>query len=326
MNNIKKITFILPTKSRIHKIKKFYEINQRKLKKLTHCYLIITSNTKETNILRKYFKKKRSVKVIKQNKSGFMNACFESIKYVKTKYCTFLYDDDLLSPYYEIVSQKLYTSEISMGYGIINKKNSNNTFLPAKIKKISSEKILSCYYGEYLRDVKFMPVSPICLIFPTKFLIEWKNKILNFCRNHSLRTEMLLKKNIGPDLMLYLHQIVNHKKINFSYPHIVEFKMHKKSMSYILGKNKLRVGYWLAKSSLLNSKKLSIELKKKIFTFLIVSGYLILIHNLILNFLKRENYYNDFKKEIVGLKRSQKFDFKFIYALKIIINRVYKFL
>ena len=26
-----------------------------------------------------------------------MNGCFESIKYVKSKYCTFLYDDDLLS-------------------------------------------------------------------------------------------------------------------------------------------------------------------------------------------------------------------------------------
>lgn len=326
MRDIKKITFILPTKSRIDKIKKFYEINEVKLKKIPHCFIIVTSNVRETNILKNFFKQKKTVKVIKQNKPGFMNACFESITYIKTKYCTFLYDDDLLSPYYFKLFKKLYTESIAMGYGVLSNNNSNNIFLPIRIKKLYSEKILSCYYGENLTDVKFMPVSPICLIFPSIFLSKWKKKILNFCKNNSLRTEMLLKKNIGPDLMLYLHQIIKHKNINFSYPHIVEFRMHKKSMSYILGKNKLRVGYWLAKSTLLNSNRISNDLKKKIFTYLIVSGYLILFHNLILSIIKKENYYLAFKKEIANIKKSRKFDFKFIYAFKIIINRVYKIL
>ena len=326
MSNIKKITFILPTKNRIEKIKKFYQINENKFKKISHCYLIITSNNKEKLILQKYFRKKKLVKIIKQKKSGFMNACFESISHIKTKYCTFLYDDDLLSPYIYKIFKIVFTKNIAMGYGLINKNILKKNFLPIKINKISSEKLLSCYFGKNLKGIKFMPVSPICLVFPSFFLIKWKKEIINFCKNNSLRTEMLLRRNIGPDLMLYLHQIINYKNIDFSFPHIAEFKMHEKSMSYILGKNKLRIGYWLAKCSILNSKKISAALNKKIFTFLILSGYLILSHNFILNIMGRENYYYNFKKEIHKIKSSKKNEFQYKYALKIIINRMLKLL
>ncbi len=325
MNNKKKITFILPTKGRINKIKKFYHINEKKFKNIPHCYLIITFNTIETKVLKKYFKKNNSIKVIKQKKPGFMNACFESIAYVKTKYCTFLYDDDFLSPYLNKIFRKVFTNDIAMGYGIVQSENLNNKFLPININKLSSEKILSCYYGNQLRGVNFMPVSPICLVFPSLFLSKWKNIILKFCKNNSLRTEMLLKRNIGPDLILYLHQLINYKNINFSYPHIVEFKMHEKSMSYILGKNKLRIGYWLAKSSLINSNKITFKLKKKIFTFLLVSGYLILIHNFILCIIGKKNYFHNFKKEVVSIKNSAKYDFEFFYALKLIFSKLVKF-
>ena len=325
MNNKRKITFILPTKGRLNRIKKFYQINKTRFKNIPHCYLIITFNNVETNILKKYFKKNNSIKVIKQKKPGFMNACFESIAYVNTKYCTFLYDDDLLSPYLNKIFRKVFTNEIAMGYGIVKTDNLNKKFLPIKINKLSTERILSCYYGTHLRGVNFMPVSPICLVFPSLFLIKWKNIILKFCKNNNLRTEMLLKRNIGPDLILYLHQLINYKNINFSTPHIVEFKMHKKSMSYILGKNKLRIGYWLAKASLVNSNKISSKLKNKIFTFLLVSGYLILIHNLILSIIGKENYLHDFKKEIIKFKNSTKNDFNFFYALKIIFSRLVKF-
>lgn len=326
MSSIKKITFILPTKNRIEEIKKFYKSNESKLKKISHCYLIMTYNKREKSILKKYFRKNRLIKIIQQKRPGFMNACFESINYVKTKYCTFLYDDDLLSPYINKSFKLAYSKDIVMGYGLVNINNSKNNFLPIKIHKISSEKILSCYFGKNLRGVKFMPVSPICLIFPSVFLIKWKRKITHFCKNNSLRTEMLLKRNIGPDLMLYLHQIINYKNIDFSFPHIAEFKMHEKSMSYILGKNKLRIGYWLAKSSIYNSNKISTELNKKIFTFLLVSGYLILFYNYLLHIAGKENYYYKFKREINKIKKYKKNDFQFKYALKIVFNRVLKLL
>ena len=80
--------------------------------------------------------------------------------------------------------------------------------------------------------------------------------------------------------------------------------MHEKSMSYILGKNKLRIGYWLAKSSIYNSNKISTELNKD-FTFLLVSGYLILFYNYLLHIAGKENYYYKFK-EINKIKKYKK--------------------
>ncbi len=97
-------------------------------------------------------------------------------------------------------------------------------------------------------------------------------------------------------------------------------------MSYILGKNKLRIGYWLAKSSIYNSNKISAESNKKIFTFLLVSGYLILFYNYLLNIAGKENYYYKFKREINKIKKYKKNDFQFKYALKIVFNRVFKLL
>ena len=68
-----------------------------------------------------------------------------------------------------------------------------------------------------------MPVSPICIIFKSKFLYEWKKYILNFCKNSKFRKYFLLKKNIGPDLIIYLLQILNHKKINLAKQFIDKF-------------------------------------------------------------------------------------------------------
>jgi hypothetical protein len=317
-----KITFIFPTKNRVNKASKFIHLHLRILKKINPIFLIIVSSAYEKKYLIETFRNKNNIKIIVQKKKGFMNACFESISYVKTKFCTFLYDDDELSPYSAKMFSNVFKENLVIGYGILTNKLNNSKFLPISIKKLSYKKILSAYFGKDINGVKFMPVSPICMAFNSSFLTVWKKIILNFCNNNELRTDIMLKQNIGPDLMLYLHQIIKKKTISFTTPNIAKFVMHNNSMSFLLGKNKLRIGYWLAKKSLVDCNILKDkELNKLIFSFLYLSGLYILLYNLYLKICKKDNYYNLFKNEISSLIKNKNFNISLSLSLKIIVNK-----
>lgn len=320
-----KITFIFPTKNRVSQASKFINKHLKILKKINPIFLMIVSNSYEKEYFVKKFKNKKNIKIILQKKSGFMNACFESIKYVDTKFCTFLYDDDVLSPHSVKIFSKVFKENLALGYGIVTNNLNNGKFSPISVKKLSYEKILLAYFGKNIHGVKFMPVSPICLVFNSNFLNKWKKTIISFCKNNKLRTDIMINQNIGPDLMLYLHQIIKKKKISFAKPNIAKFVMHNNSMSYILGKNKLRIGYWLAKKSLVDFNTIKDKkINKMVFSFLILSGYQILFNNFILKIMYKKNYLNLFKKEIHDLKKNKNFQFSIYNCFQILISKLFR--
>ena len=256
-----------------------------------------------------------------------MDGCFESIKYVNTKYCTFLYDDDLLSPEIIKVFKNSLESKFSMGFGIVenlenNRLKNNHDFKKINFENYKSNDLILGYFGKKIRKVQFMPVSPICMIFKTNLLNEWKKYIFKYCEQSKFRKLFLLKKNIGPDLILYLLQIIRNKNIKVANPFVAKFNAHDNSMSLILGKNKLQIGYWLAKKSIF---KYNLILDKKViikmYNFLYLSGYFLLIKNMFLKFFGRENYYFDFYKELYDLKKHKIADFNLFESIKIIFKK-----
>ncbi len=323
-NNKQKITFIFPTKNRVNKAINFVQKHLVLLKQVNPNFLIIASNVKEKRIFKNKFINKKNIRIIMQQKSGFMNACFEGSKYVKTKFCTFLYDDDELSPYSTKIFKRVFDENLALGHGLVTNTYNRIKFMPISIKKISYKTILLGYFGKKINGVKFMPVSPICLVFETSFLQKWQYIITKFCKNNKLRTDLIINQNIGPDLMLYLHQVIKKNMISFSTPHIARFVTHNSSMSYILGKNKLRIGYWLAKKSLIDFNKIKDKrLNNYIFTFLTLSGIQILIINFYLNIFNKQNYFKPFMIELNNLKKNKNFSFSFICLIKIIFYRFF---
>ena len=327
---MKKITFILPTKNRFKKLKSFITYHEKFLRNLNYKFLIIDgSNTKNFIKIKNYCKKKKELILIKQKNKGFMNACFQAIRKVDTDFCTFLYDDDLLSKEVVKVFRQTLNNKFSMGYGIVENLNNKNTsvksnFNKIKISKYKNEDLLLAYYGKNKLGVPFMPVSPICLIFKSSFLNEWKEFLIKFCKNSKFRKYFLLKQNIGPDLIIYLLQILKHNHINFSKPHIAKFNEHNNSMSYLLGMNKLQIGYWLAKKSIYENNLITDKnLNIKMYNFLYTAGNFILSKNLILKYFGKENYYEQFKNEINMLKNHKNAEFKLFECINIILNKIF---
>ena len=290
---MKKITFILPTKDRPETFKKFVDYHEKIFKGINYKILVIDGSKSFIHKkIKKMCKEKKKITLIKQNKKGFMNACFQAIKKVNTEYCTFLYDDDLLSEEVIKVFKQTMNNKFSIGYGIVenlnNYQNVKHNFSKIKFAKFNNEEVLLAYFGENKLGVSLMPVSPICFIFESSFLIKWKKYLIKFCKKSKFRKHFLLERNIGPDLIIYLLQILNNKKIHLAKPFIAKFNEHESSMSYLLGINNLQIGYWLAKKSVLeNNLVYRKEISTKVYNFLLVAGIFILLKNLILYLLFR---------------------------------------
>ena len=256
------ISFILPIKNRFENLEKILSNCKAVFKKLKYEIVIIdASNTeiaRKNKVLVNNFK---NIKYFKQKSTRITRGCFEALKHLKYDNVTFLYDDDVMGPYvYQIYKNFVKSGIFSMGTGIVLEQD-NTKYKFKKIKKfrISKKNLLINYYGQPLSkiDTRFnnfisSPASPICTCFKKKYLYDWKDKIFRFTKNNNFRNHYLLVKDIGPDLIAYLTNIINsEKKIYYYLPPSVRFSSHDESISIIYGKNNLRIGYWLARISIL---------------------------------------------------------------------------
>ncbi len=181
----------------------------------------------------------------------FMKTCFMGVSYLKTPWATFMYDDDVLSPFWSVLglaAEKKLNSFVS-GYGITHQVQFTYTFTkPKDIRWIQRESVLSAYFGQYIELNEALPMSPICCIVKSDHLHQWVEEVQTFCNQTSLRRYYMMKRNIGPDLMIYLLGILeSNTKIGIISDPIAQFSEHPNSMSILALGPDLDIGYWLAK-------------------------------------------------------------------------------
>ena len=118
----KTITFIVPTKNRVAQLNSFFIYHSKILKKIKHKFLVVDASN-NLNYLKnkKNLKNYKNVKIIRQFSKGIQRGCIEAIPHIKTKYTTFLYDDDYLGKYIiDIYKSNMKSSNVfSLGCGII---------------------------------------------------------------------------------------------------------------------------------------------------------------------------------------------------------------
>ena len=117
-----------------------------KIKKYHSNLKIIILDGNKNNFLNdrlKILSEKVDLEIVKQKKSGFMNACMEAITYLDTGYFTFMYDDDILSPYFgKLVSYACRYKKQIYGYGKIYPKSKLFKFKNPKLKFILKKKLI----------------------------------------------------------------------------------------------------------------------------------------------------------------------------------------
>jgi len=193
------------------------------------------------------------VKLLRQGtEAGFMGACFQAIPLVGTPWATFMYDDDVLSPYWHLLARRVELSGMSFGMGLGVKSPVNklsNFRAPQKWVRIAPSDLLRGYSdaAKWWRP-DWLPVSPICCLTQTEFLREWANAVLIFSAQNQFRQEYLIRRAAGPDLMVYLLSLLRSQgHVAVLRAPIAQFSEHDETISGSSGEDELALGYWLAR-------------------------------------------------------------------------------
>jgi hypothetical protein len=162
-----------------------------------------------------------------------------------------MYDDDVLSPHFANMAEKLAGAHsFIMGYGAEHDANGVYPFKPiAEYKDYEPTQLLLTYYGRAQGvDFRGLPASPICCVTSIELLREWTAQVTRFCSRNSIRRHFMLNRNVGPDLMIYLLSLLTQAStVPVAVTVVAQFSAHPNSMSILYGSSELRIGYWLAK-------------------------------------------------------------------------------
>ena len=127
-----------------------------------------------------------------------------------------MYNDDVLSPYFsEFFNTMIKKNEnFIMGYGKTFDINGVYKFKPLNFKLTEKINFLKCYFGSS-NSLKYygVPVSPISCISKTEHLKCWVNFTQKFAEQSKFREYYMIKKNIGPDIIIFLSNIIKTDKI-----------------------------------------------------------------------------------------------------------------
>ena len=250
------LTFILPTRNRKQYVRRAVDSCLQCESDTVSPFVIVIDGESDDGTftdLQNAYRDDTRVLLLQNSKSaGFMNTCYEGVDLVKSKWVTFMYDDDVLSPYFiKMVSELIRSDDrFVMGYGAAFPAGEIYPFKPIDtFKRYRPEQLLLAYYGRNSElDFKGLPHSPICCVTTLDLLHEWVPYVKDFCSRNSIRSYFMLKRNIGPDLMIYLLSLLKHEgNISLCVSVVAQFSAHPTSMSVTYGNSDLAVGYWLAK-------------------------------------------------------------------------------
>lgn len=250
------VTFILPTRNRRAFVRRAIDSCLRcESERIAPFVIVIDGESDDgtfTDLQTAYGNDTR-VRLLQNSKStGFMNTCFQGVDLAESRWVTFMYDDDVLSPFFIDMVHSLNGSSIQfvMGYGAVVPADALYDFKPVDVfRRCSPQQLLLAYFGRHQNiDFKGLPFSPIACVTTLDLLQQWVPQVKQFCSQNSLRRHFMLKRNIGPDLMIYLFSLIRHQdNVSLAVAVIAQFSAHPSSMSIIFGNMELAIGYWLAK-------------------------------------------------------------------------------
>lgn len=191
--------------------------------------------------------------VLAQNIRGLgpTRSWLDGARLAKGEFLTFLWSDDYISPRFltALMPALREGAALSIGTGLVRDLD-DQTPLPSKSAedKISPSRYLDGYFRRGLDDGIFRPVSPACSLFSRAAFDEWMTVVEDWCQATPLRRDLLWRRAIGPDLLLFLVAIqMTPSEVSLSHDTVVQFSHHEDSFSVAASRLSYETGYWLAR-------------------------------------------------------------------------------
>lgn len=190
--------------------------------------------------------------ILKQNKRGLgpTRSWLDGAKLVTGEFVTFLWSDDYVSPQFlETLLPALQGGcDLATGDGSVRDIDDDSS-LPAGadvMQKLDGDTFLLRHMG--IVAGRQLPVSPAVALFTRAIFERWIAAIEDWCTRPGVRHDIMWKRAIGPDLMLFLGAGTSPgQRVAVSDRIVAQFSSHAGSITVSSSKWPLRVGYWLAK-------------------------------------------------------------------------------
>ncbi len=249
------LTFILPTRNRREWVGRAIESCLRADQPDVQVeVLVVDGNSTDGSFeeLHQRYANDRRVRLVRQTgPKGFMPACFGAVPKVMTRFVTFMYDDDVLSPFWADMPRAMQRCRANFVLGFSAGANIERvvTFEPVtRLLIVTPSFLLRGFFGfGHQLSSSGLPFSPICCLTRTDWLREWMSEVGQFTHGRRIREYFMMQRNAGPDLMIYLLSISNHTgEIPLFDGPVAQCSAHTASLTSGFESTELAIGYWLA--------------------------------------------------------------------------------
>ena len=182
---------------------------------------------------------------------GLVSACLAAVQQVHTPFVTFMFDDDILSPYWieMIHALKRSNGDFAVGFGGVGPVSGTLQFTQAqRVLTFSPMRLLYAYCGcatEFSH--RGLPITPVCCLTRTSLLQEWARAVGAFTHGNALREHFVIKRAAGWDLMIYFHSLAStQREIVLVDGIVAQLSAHDESISIASNGADLALSYWLA--------------------------------------------------------------------------------
>lgn len=190
--------------------------------------------------------------VLAQNKRGLgpTRSWLDGARLITGTYATFLWSDDYISPAFldVLLPSLLEGCDLATGDGAVRDIDDDSP-LPAVqdvVTMLDGDAFLGRHIG--LLPGPSLPVSPAVALFSRALFDRWIAAVEAWCTIPGIRHDIMWRRAIGPDLMLFLaagarpeQRVAVHRQI------VAQFSAHAGSITVSSSSWPLRAGYWLAK-------------------------------------------------------------------------------
>lgn len=190
--------------------------------------------------------------ILAQNQRGLgpTRSWLDGARLVSGNFVTFLWSDDYVSPQFlDVLFPPLSNgSDLAIGDGAVRDIDDDDP-LPtggATTVGIDGDSLLARHMG--LQSGSQLPVSPAVALFTRTLFDRWIDAVEDWCTLPGARHDIMWKRAIGPDLMLFLAGTTSSaQKVTITERIVAQFSSHDGSITISSSSWPLRAGYWLAK-------------------------------------------------------------------------------
>ncbi len=196
-----------------------------------------------------------------QNRRGLgpTHSWLDGAKLIKGDFVTFVWSDDYIAPDFLTVLVPALRGGATLCVGTGCERDiDNNTPLPSVPggREIPREAFLSGYFRRGTDDGIYRPVSPTCSLFTRDAFDIWSSLVENWCVATPLRHQILWRRAIGPDLLLYFVALkLNRSAVPCMRDTTAQFSAHSGSITKSSSRWPYETGYWFARLWVLEDER-----------------------------------------------------------------------